>query len=45
MRWKITWNGKPRTYHLWARALDDAGNIQPDTVPFNKNGYMFWAVV
>lgn len=45
VRWKVTYNAKPGTYNLRVRAVDDAGNTQPDTVPFNKNGYMFGAVV
>ena len=27
------------------RATDDRGNTQPETVPFNANGYLFGAVV
>jgi DMSO/TMAO reductase YedYZ molybdopterin-dependent catalytic subunit len=32
-------------YGLLARATDRAGTTQPDTVPFNANGYQFWALV
>ena len=28
-----------------ARATDDHGRRQPDSVPFNTGGYLFWAVV
>ena len=30
---------------LLARAADETGLTQPDTVPFNESGYQFWAVV
>jgi hypothetical protein len=30
---------------LRARATDDHGRRQPDSVPFNTGGYLFWAVV
>jgi DMSO/TMAO reductase YedYZ molybdopterin-dependent catalytic subunit len=30
---------------LRARAVDDRGRRQPDSVPFNTGGYLFWAVV
>ena len=32
-------------YALLARATDGAGRTQPDAVPFNDDGYQFWAVV
>jgi hypothetical protein len=35
----------PGSYQLRARATDQTGQRQPETVPFNKNGYLFWAVV
>ena len=34
----------PGTYELLARATDRTGLTQPDVVPFNDNGYQFWAV-
>ena len=35
----------PGSYELLARATPVApGRPQPDTVPFNDNGYQFWAV-
>lgn len=45
-RWSIDWRPPgPGNYQLLARATDWAGTTQPDTVPFNTNGYQFWAVV
>ena len=35
----------PGSYQLRARATDQTGQKQPEAVPFNKNGYLFWAVV
>ncbi|OAI54592.1 oxidoreductase [Planctomycetaceae bacterium SCGC AG-212-F19] len=45
VRWKVRWHAEAGSYNLMARATDSEGHVQPDTVPFNKNGYMFWAVV
>jgi hypothetical protein len=28
-----------------ARATDKHGHVQPDAVPHNDQGYLFWAVV
>ena len=36
---------RPGAHELLARASDRDGLVQPDTVPFNANGYQFWAVV
>ena len=46
VRWDFTLPPEPAgTYELWARATDTAGRVQPATVPFNTNGYLFWAIV
>jgi DMSO/TMAO reductase YedYZ molybdopterin-dependent catalytic subunit len=46
VRWSIDWCPPgPGSYQLLARATDWAGTTQPETVPFNTNGYLFWAVV
>jgi DMSO/TMAO reductase YedYZ molybdopterin-dependent catalytic subunit len=46
VRWELPWHDPPRGRHeLLARATDRAGTTQPDAVPFNENGYQFWAVV
>ena len=45
-RWEVPW--VPTVvgeHHLLARATDKLGRTQPDTVPFNNEGYLFWAVV
>jgi DMSO/TMAO reductase YedYZ molybdopterin-dependent catalytic subunit len=46
VRWSFDWTPPgPGSYQLRARATDQTGQQQPETVPFNKNGYLFWAVV
>jgi DMSO/TMAO reductase YedYZ molybdopterin-dependent catalytic subunit len=46
VRWSIDWCPPgPGSFQLLARATDCDGNTQPETVPFNTNGYLFWAVV
>jgi DMSO/TMAO reductase YedYZ molybdopterin-dependent catalytic subunit len=46
VRWSFDWTPPgPGSYQLRARATDQTGQTQPETVPFNKNGYLFWAVV
>jgi DMSO/TMAO reductase YedYZ molybdopterin-dependent catalytic subunit len=45
-RWSIDLrDARPGATELLARATDRTGVTQPDTVPFNENGYQFWAVV
>ena len=45
VRWSVDWRPPaPGAYGLLARATDRTGTTQPDTVPFNANGYQFWAV-
>ena len=46
VRWRFPFT--PRASgpaELRARAIDDRGRRQPDSVPFNTGGYLFWAVV
>ena len=44
-RWTLPWRSpEPGRHELLARATDREGLVQPDTVPFNDNGYQFWAV-
>jgi DMSO/TMAO reductase YedYZ molybdopterin-dependent catalytic subunit len=44
--WEIPWvPSVVGTHQLLARATDKLGRTQPDTVPFNNEGYLFWAVV
>jgi DMSO/TMAO reductase YedYZ molybdopterin-dependent catalytic subunit len=45
VQWSVPWSPVPGDYVLKARARDLAGRVQPDTVPFNTQGYLFWAVV
>jgi len=45
VRWDLDWNAHPGTYSLRARATDDQGHTQPASVPFNEQGYLYWAVV
>jgi DMSO/TMAO reductase YedYZ molybdopterin-dependent catalytic subunit len=45
VRWSVDWTpGAPGPVDLLARATDSHGRIQPDRVPFNRDGYQFWAV-
>ncbi|MCI0483406.1 MAG: sulfite oxidase [candidate division NC10 bacterium] len=44
-RWEFAWAPKPGDYTLMARATDEKGNTQPDTVRWNELGYEFSAVV
>jgi DMSO/TMAO reductase YedYZ molybdopterin-dependent catalytic subunit len=44
--WQVRWVPPSiGTHELLARATDKRGRTQPDTVPFNNEGYLFWAVV
>jgi DMSO/TMAO reductase YedYZ molybdopterin-dependent catalytic subunit len=46
VRWKLAWTPPAAgSYQLLARATDCEGRTQPDAVPFNDLGYVFWAVV
>lgn len=46
VRWELPWlPAAPGRYELLARATDKLGRTQPDQVPFNAEGYLFWAVV
>jgi DMSO/TMAO reductase YedYZ molybdopterin-dependent catalytic subunit len=45
-QWSLPWRPQTSGEHvLLARATDTDGRTQPDTVPFNDNGYLFSAVV
>lgn len=44
-QWSFDHVFKPGTHEVRVRATDDRGNTQPDTVPFNTQGYLFGAVV
>jgi hypothetical protein len=46
VRWQIPFTPtRGGVRELRARATDDHGRRQPDSVPFNTGGYLFWAVV
>jgi DMSO/TMAO reductase YedYZ molybdopterin-dependent catalytic subunit len=46
VRWRLPFAPtRPGPRELRARATDDHGRRQPDSVPFNTGGYLFWAVV
>ncbi len=45
VRWELDWNARPGAYSLRARATDDQGHRQPAGIPFNEQGYLYWAVV
>ncbi len=46
VQWEVDWTPPAAgSYELLARATDGGGRVQPDAVPFNDNGYLFWAVV
>ncbi len=40
-RFEFVWDAGPGQYTIMTRATDAAGATQPDTVPFNENGYLF----
>jgi len=44
-QWSLPWNAKRGDHTVEVRAHDDQGNVQPRTVPFNEQGYLFGAVV
>jgi DMSO/TMAO reductase YedYZ molybdopterin-dependent catalytic subunit len=44
-RWGFAWRAEPGEHQVRVRARDDRGNVQPDAVPFNEQGYLFGAVV
>ncbi|RKT11766.1 molybdenum-dependent oxidoreductase-like protein [Streptomyces sp. 1114.5] len=44
--WSVDWRPeRPGRYELRARATDRRGNTQPEREPFNREGYLFGAVV
>jgi sulfane dehydrogenase subunit SoxC len=45
VRWSFPWSPTPGQYVVKVRATDSVGRVQPATVPFNTQGYLFWAVV
>ena len=45
VRWSAPVDLAPGEHRLRARATDRKGNTQPDSVPFNTQGYLYWGVV
>ena len=45
VRWDFDWEAKPGKHAIRVRATDEKGNVQPDAVPFNQQGYLYNAVV
>ena len=44
-QWSFFFHARPGAHEIRVRARDDRGNVQPDQVPFNEQGYLFGAVV
>ena len=44
-QWSVPWDATPGDHAVRVRATDDLGNVQPDAVPYNEQGYLFGAVV
>ncbi|MBU1361367.1 MAG: molybdopterin-dependent oxidoreductase [Gammaproteobacteria bacterium] len=44
VRFEFPFNPGPGDYLLETRATDNEGGMQPDSVPFNKGGYNFFAI-
>ena len=44
-RFEFDWESYPGEHELRARATDERGNTQPDSVPYNEQGYLYNAVV
>jgi DMSO/TMAO reductase YedYZ molybdopterin-dependent catalytic subunit len=45
VRWEFPWDPAPGSYEIMTRAIDEAGNCQPDAVKWNSLGYLYNAVV
>ena len=45
VRWELDWDATPGNHTIKTRAVDDQGNQQPDSVPWNRLGYTYNAVV
>ncbi len=43
-QWSFLFHARPGAHEIRVRARDDRGNVQPDQVPFNEQGYLFGAV-
>jgi len=45
VRWSFDWHPTPGDYAIRVRATDTKGNRQPDSVPYNEQGYNYGAIV
>jgi DMSO/TMAO reductase YedYZ molybdopterin-dependent catalytic subunit len=45
VRWAFDWDAMPGHYTIRVRAADAQGHAQPDSVPWNEQGYLYNAVV
>jgi sulfane dehydrogenase subunit SoxC len=45
VRWDFDWEARPGQQTIRVRAADEKGHTQPDSVPWNEQGYLFNAVV
>ncbi|MGH3814773.1 MAG: molybdopterin-dependent oxidoreductase [Pseudonocardiaceae bacterium] len=45
VRWSFGWEATPGAHTVSVRATDTRGNVQPDRVPFNEQGYLYGSVV
>ena len=39
--WSFAWDAKPGRHALRARATDSKGEVQPETTPWNRSGYLW----
>lgn len=44
-RWSLDWDAAPGPHTVRVKATDERGNTQPDTVPFNQQGYLYGGIV
>ncbi|HEX2386894.1 MAG TPA: molybdopterin-dependent oxidoreductase [Candidatus Binatia bacterium] len=45
VRWDFEWEPAPGKHTISVRATDEKGNMQPQSIPFNQQGYLYNAVV
>jgi DMSO/TMAO reductase YedYZ molybdopterin-dependent catalytic subunit len=45
VRWAFAWEAKAGKHTLTVKATDTAGNTQPDSVPWNEQGYLYNALL
>ena len=40
-QWRFAWKPAPGRHVVRARATDSSGDVQPETTPWNKSGYLW----